>query len=163
MVILGIDPGYATLGYGIISSDGRRHKALAYGVLETPKTDRFPQRLCSLAKGIEELIEKYQPDAVAVEELFFHTNQKTGILVAEARGVVLYIAENSNAKLFEYTPLQIKQAITGYGRAAKAQIQEMVRVFLALPAIPKPDDAADALAVALTHAQTNTYLGNYGI
>ena len=112
---------------------------------------------------IAELIEHYKPDAVAVEELFFHSNQKTVIMVAEARGVVLYAAENAGKPLFEYTPMQIKQAVTGYGRADKKQIQQMVKILLGLESVPKPDDAADALAVAVTHAQTNTVMGNFGV
>jgi crossover junction endodeoxyribonuclease RuvC len=161
VIVLGIDPGYAIVGYGIINSIGGRHTPLAYGVIETPKTDRFAIRLKHIADELEKLIESYKPDAIAVEELFFHTNQKTVIMVAEARGVALLVAERSNAKLFEYTPLQIKQALTGYGRADKNQIQQMVTRFLGLSKIPKPDDAADALAVAITHAQTNTNIGSF--
>lgn len=163
MVILGIDPGYGTLGFGVIESARGRHRALHYGVVETPKTARFPSRLKFIGEQIQKLIEEYKPDAIAVEELFFTNNQKTAIMVAEARGVILYVAENSSAKLYEYTPLQIKQAMTGYGRAVKSQIQQMVTLMLGLKAIPKPDDAADALAVALTHAQTNSQLGQFGI
>lgn len=163
MVILGIDPGYATVGYGVINSQNGRHKAIAYGVVETSKADRLPDRLRQIADGVKQLIELYKPDAIAVEELFFQSNQKTAILVAEARGVLLYIAECSGSKLYEYTPLQIKQAMTGYGRAEKQQIQQMVKTFLGLPSIPKPDDAADALAVAITHAQTNVMLGSFGL
>jgi len=161
MIILGIDPGYATLGYGVIRSEKGRHTAVAYGTIETPKGERFPARLKVAAEQMEILIEKYKPDAIAVEELFFSTNQKTVILVAEVRGVILLVSERSNARLYEYTPLQIKQALTGYGRAEKKQMQEMVKLFLGLSKIPKPDDAADALAVAITHAQTNTALGDF--
>lgn len=163
MVILGIDPGYGTLGFGVIVTNGTRHRAVEYGAIVTPKTERFPARLLFIAEEMEKLIEKYRPDAIAVEELFFQSNQKTAILVAEARGVILLTAERSGAKLYEYTPLQIKQAMTGYGRAEKRQIQEMVKLFLGLEKIPKPDDAADALAVALTHAQTNTLIGNFSL
>ncbi len=164
MRILGIDPGYGTLGYGVIVTNGSVSKALAYGAIVTPKSSEFPARLKFIGEQIDMLIKKFNPDIIAVEELFFQNNQKTAIMVAEARGVVLYIAESSSAKLYEYTPLQIKQAMTGYGRATKIQVQEMVKQFLALDKIPKPDDAADALAVALTHAQTNTRLSSiFGI
>lgn len=163
MVILGIDPGYATVGFGLIDANCGRHKPIAYGVIETPKSARFPDRLKYIGEETAKLIERYKPDAIAVEELFFHDNRKTAIMVAEARGVVLYVAEKSGTALYEYTPLQIKQALTGYGRAIKCQIQQMVKVMLCLDCIPKPDDAADALAVAITHSQTNTALGKFGI
>lgn len=163
MIILGIDPGYATVGFGVIEAGCGRCRPIAYGVIETPKTARFPHRLKFIGDETAKLIAQYNPDAIAVEELFFQDNRKTAIMVAEARGVVLYAAENSGKQLFEYTPLQIKQALTGYGRAEKCQIQQMVKVMLCLDKIPKPDDAADALAVAITHSQTNTTLGRYGI
>ena len=163
MIILGIDPGYGILGFGVIWTDGIKHKAIAYGAIETPKFKRFPERLKYIGDQIAGLINHYKPNAVAVEELFFQNNQKTAIMVAEARGVVLYVAESMNLPLFEYTPMQIKQAITGYGRAEKHQIQMMVKVMLGLTQIPKPDDAADALAVAITHAQTNPKLGDFGV
>ena len=155
MIIIGIDPGYAIVGYGIIECKGSRLKAIAYGVIKTDKTLSMPLRLKQISDELEELINKYNPDAIAVEELFFQNNQKTAILVAEARGVILLKSFESKAKLYEYTPLEIKQAITGYGRATKNQIQQMVKVMLCLDCIPKPDDASDALAVALTHSQTN--------
>ncbi len=164
MRILGIDPGYGTLGYGVIVTNGNISRALAYGAIVTPKTAKFPSRLKFIGEQIDMLIKKFNPDVIAVEELFFQNNQKTAIMVAEARGVILYISESSSAKLYEYTPLQIKQAMTGYGRATKLQVQEMVKRFLELDKIPKPDDAADALAVALTHAQTNPQLiATFGI
>lgn len=163
MVILGIDPGYAIVGYGVVISDGRCHAAVDYGVIETPKTDRFPVRLAHIAKQLSDLIDRCRPDAIAIEELFFHTNKTTVIMVAEARGVILYVAESKGIPLYEYTPLQIKQSLTGYGRAVKTQMQEMVKGLLRLDKIPRPDDAADALAVALTHAQTNQRMGRYGI
>ena len=163
MIILGIDPGYGILGFGVIETDGIHHKAIAYGAIETPKFSRFPMRLKYIGDQIAGLISHYQPDAVAVEELFFQNNAKTAIMVAEARGVVLYVAESKAIPLFEYTPMQIKQATTGYGRAEKRQIQEMVKMLLGLTKIPKPDDAADALAVAITHAQTNPKMGNFGV
>lgn len=163
MIILGIDPGYAIVGFGVIENNCGKCRPLEYGVITTSKDDSLPSRLYKIAQGLELLIEKYRPDAVAIEELFFHNNQKTAILVAEARGAILLTAHRMGAKLYEYTPLQIKQAMTGYGRADKRQIQEMVKAMLCLTAIPKPDDAADALAVALTHAQTNRLAGLFGI
>lgn len=163
MVILGIDPGYGIVGFGVIEKNASRLRTVAYGVIETPKVSKLPVRLKFIGDKIAELIEHYKPDAVAVEELFFHSNQKTVIMVAEARGVVLYAAESAGKPLFEYTPMQIKQAVTGYGRADKKQIQQMVKILLGLESVPKPDDAADALAVAVTHAQTNTVMGNFGV
>ncbi|MDD3947246.1 MAG: crossover junction endodeoxyribonuclease RuvC [Clostridia bacterium] len=163
MVILGLDPGYATVGYGVIEAGCGRCRPIAYGAIETPKTARFPDRLKYIGDETAKLIARYNPDAIAIEELFFQDNRKTAILVAEARGVMLYVAETSGKCLFEYTPLQIKQALTGYGRAQKCQIQQMVKVMLCLEKIPKPDDAADALAVAITHSQTNTALGAFKI
>jgi crossover junction endodeoxyribonuclease RuvC len=160
VIILGIDPGYATVGWGVIKSEKGRHSAVGYGVITTPKTQPMPDRLVYIGNELSKLIETHKPDAVAVEELFFHTNQKTVITVAQARGVIIYVAQGLGARLYEYTPLQIKQALTGYGRAEKQQMQIMVKTILCLKEIPKPDDAADALAVALTHAQTNTLLGN---
>ncbi|MFA6866125.1 MAG: crossover junction endodeoxyribonuclease RuvC [Clostridia bacterium] len=154
MIILGVDPGYAIVGYGIISSEGGKYKAIDYGVITTPKEDSLPLRLSKIADGFDKLIDKYNPEAVALEELFFQNNQKTAIMVAEARGATLLTLYNRCKNLYEYTPLQIKQAMTGYGRADKYQIQHMVTLLLNLKSIPKPDDAADALAVALTHAQT---------
>jgi crossover junction endodeoxyribonuclease RuvC len=163
MIILGIDPGYATVGFGVIASDCGKIKPVAYGVVETPKTARFPDRLKCIGNEVSALIQQYRPDAIAVEELFFQDNRKTAIMVAEARGVVLYVSEQTGTPLYEYTPLQIKQALTGYGRAEKSQIQQMIKVMLCLEKIPRPDDAADALAVAVTHSQTNHILGKFGI
>lgn len=153
--VIGFDPGFAIVGYGVLDYEDFRNVRVAdYGVITTPKEESFPVRLALIYKGVQELIEKYKPDEVAVEELFFNTNITTGINVAHARGVLLLAAIHHCGCLYEYTPLQIKQAMTGYGKATKKQIQEMVRVYLALSKIPKPDDAADALAVALTHIQT---------
>ncbi len=153
--VIGCDPGFAIVGYGVLDyEDFRNVRVVDYGVITTPKEESFPVRLALIYKGVQELIEKYKPDEVAVEELFFNTNITTGINVAHARGVLLLAAIHHCGCLYEYTPLQIKQAMTGYGKATKKQIQEMVRVYLALSKIPKPDDAADALAVALTHIQT---------
>ena len=153
--VIGFDPGFAIVGYGVLDyEDFRNVRVVDYGVITTPKEESFPVRLALIYKGVQELIEKYKPDEVAVEELFFNTNITTGINVAHARGVLLLAAIHHCGCLYEYTPLQIKQAMTGYGKATKKQIQEMVRVYLALSKIPKPDDAADALAVALTHIPT---------
>ncbi len=163
MIILGIDPGYGILGFGVVEKRGSSLKAIAYGVIETPKVSRFPVRLKFIGEKIAELIAKYRPEAVSVEELFFQNNAKTAIMVAEARGVVLYVTESAGVPLYEYTPMQIKQAITGYGRADKQQMQNMVKLLLGLDKIPKPDDAADALAAAVTHAQTNSAMGNFGV
>ncbi len=164
MIILGIDPGYATVGFGVIESfGGNKMRPLEYGVVTTPKEDSLPKRLKQIADSFAYLIEKYKPDAVAIEELFFQNNQKTAIAVAEARGAILLTVYEKCGKLYEYTPLQIKQALTGYGRAEKQQIQYMVKVLLKLEKIPKPDDAADALAVAITHAQISKMAGYFGI
>lgn len=164
MVIVGFDPGLATLGYGVIRKEPRKKaEMLDYGIISTPKDENLPVRLCMLEKGVKQIIDKYKPDEIAIEELFFAKNVKTAISVAHARGVILLTANKECGRLYEYTPLQIKQALTGYGRADKHQIQAMVKTFLNLKAIPKPDDAADALAVALTHAQTNKLGGLFSI
>ncbi len=164
MVILGLDPGLATLGYGVIKKEPKKKaEMLDYGVISTPKDENLAVRLCMIEKGLKQIIEKFKPDEIAVEELFFAKNVKTAISVAHARGIILLTANKECGRLFEYTPLQIKQALTGYGRAEKIQIQQMVKTLLGLKGIPKPDDAADALAVALTHAQTNKLGGLFSI
>jgi len=163
VIILGIDPGLAIVGYGVLESVKGKVTPLDYGVINTPADMRTPLRLQRIHKGLMTLLEKYKPDEIAVEELFFQKNVTTGIPVAEARGVILMTAINYTDKLFEYTPNQIKQAITGWGGADKHQMQEVVRQTLRLKAIPKPDDAADALAVALTHAQTNRFGSLFGM
>lgn len=156
MIIVGFDPGLATLGYGVIKTDAKnKPEMLDYGIISTPKEESLPVRLCMLEKGIKQIIDKFKPDEIAIEELFFAKNVKTAISVAHARGVILLTANKECGKLYEYTPLQIKQALTGYGRADKNQIQQMVKTFLGLKAVPKPDDAADALAVALCHSRTS--------
>ena len=161
MIILGIDPGYGIVGYGIIEKDTRGKCSLVdYGAIKTPTDETFPIRLAIIDETIKKLIDKYKPDAVAVEELFFNTNITTGIKVAEARGVIVCAAVQKCSQLYEYTPAQIKLAITGTGKAEKRQVQYMTKVMLNLKETPKPDDAADALAVALTHAQTNNNLVN---
>ena len=156
MIIVGFDPGLATLGYGVIEK-GKDYKAqmIDYGVISTPKDENLAVRLCMIEQGVKQIIEKFKPDEIAVEELFFAKNVTTGINVAHARGVLLLTVAKECGRLYEYTPLQIKQALTGYGRADKHQIQAMVKTYLNLKSIPRPDDAADALAVALCHAQTN--------
>jgi crossover junction endodeoxyribonuclease RuvC len=160
---LGIDPGLATVGYGAVEKNGEKLTCLGYGVISTPKEESLPQRLRRIGAETGALLEKYKPDAAAVEELFFNTNVKTAIQVAHARGVLLYSVLGAGCPLFEYTPLQIKQGLTGYGRADKQQVQYMVRLLLKLQTNPKPDDAADALAAALCHAQTNRFSGFFKI
>lgn len=156
MIIVGFDPGLATLGYGVIKTEKRlKPQMIDYGIVSTPKEENLAVRLALIEKGVKQIIEKFKPDEIAIEELFFAKNVKTGIAVAHARGVVLLTAVKECGKIFEYTPLQIKQALTGYGRAEKNQIQQMVKSMLSLNGIPRPDDAADALAVALCHSQTN--------
>jgi len=157
MVILGIDPGYAIIGYGIIDTN-KKDMVLDYGAITTPKEDSMPVRLEAIDSSLKYLFEKYKPDVVAVEELFYFKNQKTVIQVAQARGVIILACQKYCGKIFEYTPLQIKQALTGQGRAEKAQVQFMVKAILGLNSIPKPDDAADALAVAICHSQINPQL-----
>ena len=164
MIIVGFDPGLATLGYGVIKKEAKRKPEMVdNGIISTPKDENLAVRLCMLEKGVKQVIDKFSPAEIAIEELFFAKNVKTGIAVAHARGVILLTANKECGKIFEYTPLQIKQALTGYGRADKNQIQQMVKSFLGLKAVPKPDDAADALAVALCHAQTNNLSGLFSL
>lgn len=155
MVILGIDPGYAILGYGVIESDGRSLKVIDYGVVETKASEQFPQRLNRLYTGTRALLEAYKPDCAVFEELFFARNVTTAIQVGAGRGVAMLAAEQSGIPLYEYTPMQIKLAVTGNGHADKAQMQQMVRLLLNLRSIPRPDDAADALGAAICHANTS--------
>ncbi len=152
MRILGIDPGYAIVGYGIIESDNGKLRPLDYGAVETPAKLPTAERLMMIERQLEELVNDVKPDEIAVEELFFNTNITTGIKVAQARGVILLTLAKHCDRLFEYTPLQIKSTVTGNGTAAKTQVQFMVRTLLRLKETPKPDDAADALAAALCHA-----------
>ena len=164
MRILGIDPGLATIGFGILDRDARGGNSVVdFGVILTPKELSIPNRLLLIEQKLNTLLQKYNPDEIALEELFFNNNQKTAINVAQARGVILLTCVKASKKLYEYTPLQIKQALTGYGRADKRQIQEMVKTLLKLKSIPRPDDAADAVAVALTHSFTNRLSGGFGI
>jgi crossover junction endodeoxyribonuclease RuvC len=154
MRILGIDPGLATIGWGVIDTTGVKHKAIAYGAIITPAGTPTEKRLAQIFAELEAIIKKYQPEVMAVEELFFNTNITTGIRVAEARGVILLCAEMCGIEFAEYTPLQVKQSVVGYGRAEKKQVITMVTMLLALPKPPTPDDTADALAIAICHAHT---------
>ncbi len=164
MIILGIDPGLATLGYGILEKDRNGNvRPVDYGVVITPKQERLPTRLAILEEGVNRVLDSFKPDEVAVEELFFSKNITTGIAVAHARGVALLACIKKCGRLFEYTPMQIKQALTGYGGADKRQIQLVTANLLRLKGIPRPDDAADALAVALCHAHTSRLSGLYTI
>ncbi len=159
MVILGIDPGFAIIGYGVIEKD-REIKVVDYGVITTPKEDNITKRLETSYNAMVALIDKFKPDAIAIEELFYFKNQTTIINVAQARGIIVLACAQSKIPIYEYTPLQVKQAITGNGRAEKKQIQFMVTNILGLAKVPKPDDAADALAIAITHSQTNNMISN---
>jgi crossover junction endodeoxyribonuclease RuvC len=154
LVILGIDPGLATLGYGVIRVEKSRQKMVDYGVITTPAKTPLPVRLRMIYQGVCQLCETYKPDGVALEELFFNTNTTTAIAVAQARGAALTALACYTENLYEYTPLQVKQAVVGYGRAEKHQVQMMVRTLLSLKEIPKPDDAADALAIAICYAHS---------
>ena len=158
MIILGIDPGIATLGYGVIEKDERGNfRAVDYGVVLTPKEEGLPVRLAMLEEGVQKVLDKYHPDEIAMEELFFSKNITTGIAVAHARGVAMLTCVKACGKLYEYTPMQIKQALTGYGKADKKQIQTVVASMLRLQSIPKPDDAADALGIALCHGFSSRF------
>ena len=163
MTILGIDPGLATMGWGAISYDGVKPQILDYGALITPPDMPMPQRLMSLYDGVEELCRRFDPDDIAMEELFFCKNVTTAIAVGEARGAAMVAMRKHTNNLIEYTPMQIKQAVTGYGKADKKQVQQMVKLLLNLPEIPRPDDAADGLAIAITHAHSMRMRQNYRI
>lgn len=154
MIILGIDPGLATLGYGVIEAIGDKRRVIQYGTVTTPAKQPMPERLQGILHGVTQLMDLYQPDDVAFEELFFSKNITTGIVVGMARGVAMVAVAERTKNLYEYTPMQIKQAVTGYGGADKHQVQMMVRILLNMKEIVRPDDAADALAVALTHANS---------
>ena len=153
MIILGIDPGVATVGFGAIEAKGPQVHMLRCGAVTTPAGQRLAQRLATIYDDVSELIALFRPDAIAIEELFFNTNITTGISVAHGRGVIVLAGEKAGVPMYEYTPLQIKQAITGYGRADKKQMMEMVRRLLNLTSAARPDDASDALAVAICHAR----------
>lgn len=160
MRILGIDPGFAITGYGIIEQIGNKLKFIDCGVIKTDSSLDFQLRLKINSEELQKIITGYKPEIMAIEELFFTKNTKTAIKVAESRGVLLLTGIQNNLPIYEYTPLQIKQALTGYGRADKNQIQQMVKILLCLNKIPKPDDAADALAIAITCAQSYKSLLN---
>ena len=160
MRILGIDPGIADVGFGITDSLENRQIPVNYGVIKTPAGTSLSSRLDRIFNDMTDLISAFHPDAIAVEELFFNTNITTGISVAHGRGVILLAARKSSVPIYEYTPLQVKQAVAGYGRADKNQVKDMVRRILGMKSPPKPDDAADALAVALCHARSSTSLLN---
>lgn len=155
MRIIGIDPGIAIMGYGIIDDDCGKFKVLEYGAITTRVGIKKSIRLKEIYDGTILLIEKYRPDVMAIEELFFNKNAKTVITIGESRGVAILAAVNCGIDVFEYTPLQVKQSVVGYGRAEKKQVQNMVKAILGLNEIPKPDDVADALAVALCHCNSN--------
>lgn len=164
MIILGIDPGFGTMGYGVVEKDSRGNcRAVDFGVVKTPKEESFPVRLCMVEEGVNRIFDKFSPEEVALEELFFSKNITTGIAVSHARGVILLTCNKRCGRIFEYTPNQIKQALTGYGGADKGQMQRVVASHLRLNAIPRPDDAADALGVALCHAFTSRFSGMFGI
>lgn len=158
MRILGIDPGYATVGFGVVDYDKSKFTCVDFGAIQTPAKTPFEDRLEQLFDEMTKLIGLYRPQTVAFEELFFNTNTTTAIKVAQGRGVLLLAARKSGLECFEYTPLQVKQAVVGYGRADKKQVMDMVRRILSLQAVPKPDDAADAVAIALCHARSATSL-----
>ena len=155
MIILGIDPGYAIVGIGVIEYNRGKFRPIEYNAITTHASMATSMRLKIICEEISEYLDKYKPDTVSIEELFFNNNQKTAIAVAQARGVLVSQAAIRNIPIYEYTPLQIKQAVTGYGRADKNQVQQMVKLLLGLNAVPKPDDAADAMAVAICHANSS--------
>lgn len=156
MRIIGIDPGFAIVGWGIIDSDRGRIRPVAYGAITTPAHTPFEERLLTIKRDLQEVINKYRPEQMAVEELFFNTNITTGIAVAEARGVIVCTAHELGVKVSEYTPLQVKQAVVGYGKAEKHQVIAMVTSLLGLKSAPKPDDTADAIAIAICHSHSSS-------
>lgn len=155
MVIFGIDPGYAIVGCGVVRYERGNFSLIGYGAVTTSKDMQFNKRLKKIYDDLSELLLRFKPDAVSMERLYFNTNQKTAIDVAQARGVAVLAVENAGIPLYEYTPLQVKQSIVGYGRAEKIQVQNMTKMFLKLDKIPKPDDAADALALAVCHGHAS--------
>ncbi len=161
MRIIGIDPGYAIVGYGVVEYDRFRFRTVGYGAITTQAGTPFGERLQAIYDDMTVLLTKYQPDALSIEKLFFNTNTTTAIDVAEARGVILLAAQQNGVPVFEYTPLQVKSSITGYGKAEKHQVMEMVKTFLGLGSVPKPDDTADALALAICHGHAaGSVIGN---
>ena len=156
MRILGIDPGIATIGFGLVETNRTEVHMQTYGAITTPAGLPLSKRLLQISMDMEELIVKTKPDAISIEELFFNNNITTGIAVAHGRGVILCAAEKCGIPLFEYTPSQVKLAVTGYGKAQKLQVMDMTKRILKLRAVPRPDDAADALALAICHARSHT-------
>ncbi len=154
MIIMGIDPGTAITGYGIIAYNGNGFKAVDYGCIRTSAKLSLSQRLQELYRGIDGILAEYCPEAYAVEQLFFNKNTRTALAVGQARGVLVLAAAMRGIPVYEYTPLQVKQAVAGYGRAHKSQIQQLVKTFLNLDTVPKPDDVADALAIGICHAHS---------
>ena len=162
MRILGIDPGFATVGWAVLDSERGNIQPVAYGAITTPAHTNFESRLLMIKKDLETIIDRYSPTEMAIEELFFNTNITTGIAVAEARGVILCTAYEKGLKISEYTPLQVKQAVVGYGKAEKQQVIAMVTSILKLKKPPKPDDTADAVAIAICHSQcAGSAIGKY--
>lgn len=157
MRILGIDPGIAIIGTGIVDYEANKFKAIYYDAVTTKAHTPIEERIKKVYDDLSDLMDAYKPDAVSMEELFFNNNAKTAFAVGQARGVALLAAAKKNIPIFSYTPLQVKQAVTGYGRADKNQVQQMVKNFLNLRAVPKPDDVADALAMAICHAHSYRY------
>lgn len=155
--ILGVDPGYAIVGFGVLDYDGVRFTPIEYGAILTEAHTPFPDRLKAIHTDMEFIFEKYAPECMAIEKLYFTSNQKTGIDVAQARGVTVLSAAERSIPIFEYTPLQVKSAVVGYGKAEKKQVMEMTRLLLNLAQIPKPDDAADALAIAICHGHSTRW------
>lgn len=155
MLILGIDPGYAIIGYGIIEYNANRFSVVEYGAITTDANCKFTSRLDKIYSDLSDVILRYKPDVMSIEKLYFNTNTTTAIDVAQARGVILLAATNNRIPVYEYTPLQVKSAVTGYGRAEKKQVMDMVKHILRLDKIPKPDDTADALAIAVCHAHSS--------
>ncbi len=160
MRILGIDPGVATIGFGVIDAEKQNNQPIQYGTITTPPGIPLSQRLLQISNDMDELIRTFQPDELAIEELFFNTNLTTGIAVAHGRGVILLSAEKAHLPIFEYTPMQVKQAVVGYGKAEKKQVMLMTQKLLRMNRIPRPDDAADALAIAICHSRSATSLLN---
>ena len=155
MRVLGIDPGYAIVGWGVVEYAGNRFAPIAYGAVCTDKDTPFEQRLIEIYDGIKDICTRYQPEALSIEKLYYQHNQTTVIGVAEARGVILLAAQKARVPVFEYTPVQVKLAVTGYGKALKPQVMEMTRRLLCLREVPKPDDTADALAIAICHCHAS--------
>lgn len=163
MRILGIDPGLAIVGYGIVDYDGSKMSVVDYGVITTPAKTSYAKRIKQIYDAMQLLLERYQIEEAAIEELFFNQNITTAMTVAQARGAIVLSIMNNQLPLYEYTPLEVKQSVCGYGRADKRQVQEMVKRLLRLKELPKPDDASDALAIAIGHCSTNRLSGTFRV